>query len=584
MKTEIVYSDGDIESEILTTLKEATDLSSTAKIAFEKQKTNWAFEYHLSPTRANIVRHFDFRGKKVLEVGAGMGAVSRFVSEKCDFLQIVEGTSRRLNCLKERLRDRKNFDVFCGNFKDFTISMKFDFVLIIGVLEYSELYFACEPSEDPFVEFLSKAKSFLAPGGKVVVAIENRLGLKYWAGASEDHTGNFFDGIIGYSQKKSVRTFSKKELNDLFDKAGLNKTEMYFPFPDYKMPKVILSEKMESLNPELFSELAGQNMARDYSRNRIFLFPDSLAFRSLAKTGLVSEFANSFLMIGSLEPTSEKKLSGTIGFVYTQDRKYNCITEFIADNSEIRVRKSLLNSTLCNYQLPEIEWSAGKDEAIASGEILQSKIIRLITFREWETLDTLWTYFGQWIKSEYGAGEGLLQGRAWDFIPQNIVVSKNNCFIPIDKEWVLRRSFEMSWYVIRVIQSLDNNILSIIADKYGAVVAYMAHLCNLWGLVFNLERDLQNELKVKYSINDISDISGLQEEYANILAFFSEKDHAVASDVRSKLDRLVRPRVAEQQLNDLRNSTSWSITKPIRILGDCVRRILQIKSDLVPKD
>ena len=51
----------------------------------------------------------------------------------------------------------------------------------------------------------------LAPGGKIVIAIENRLGLKYWAGCAEDHVGKYFEGLEGYHNTKGVRTYSKKE-------------------------------------------------------------------------------------------------------------------------------------------------------------------------------------------------------------------------------------------------------------------------------------------------------------------------------------------------------------------------------------
>ena len=35
----------------------------------------------------------------------------------------------------------------------------------------------------------------LKKGGRIVIAIENRLGLKYFAGCAEDHLGTYFSGI-----------------------------------------------------------------------------------------------------------------------------------------------------------------------------------------------------------------------------------------------------------------------------------------------------------------------------------------------------------------------------------------------------
>ena len=57
---------------------------------------------------------------------------------------------------------------------------------MIGVLEYQGSY---TNSENPYKDFLKKIKQLLKPNGKLLIAIENQYGLKYWCGAREDHTG-----------------------------------------------------------------------------------------------------------------------------------------------------------------------------------------------------------------------------------------------------------------------------------------------------------------------------------------------------------------------------------------------------------
>lgn len=74
-------------------------------------------------------------------------------------------------------------------------------------------------------------------------AVENRLGLKYWAGCTEDHVGKYFEGLENYPDTRSVRTFSRKELSDIIDQAGEFKTTFYYPYPDYKFPMTIYSDK-----------------------------------------------------------------------------------------------------------------------------------------------------------------------------------------------------------------------------------------------------------------------------------------------------------------------------------------------------
>lgn len=64
----------------------------------------------------------------------------------------------------------------------------YDYITLIGVFEYSKGYIG---TDDPYVEMIRRIKRHLKPGGQILIAIENRLGLKYFAGCTEDHTGVF---------------------------------------------------------------------------------------------------------------------------------------------------------------------------------------------------------------------------------------------------------------------------------------------------------------------------------------------------------------------------------------------------------
>ena len=82
MKMEIQYSDGpEVEAVVLELLRRQQDLGSDAAIGGEHYES-WPVRYHLSPERANLVRHMEWSGFDVLELGAGMGAVSRYVAER----------------------------------------------------------------------------------------------------------------------------------------------------------------------------------------------------------------------------------------------------------------------------------------------------------------------------------------------------------------------------------------------------------------------------------------------------------------------------------------------------------------------
>ena len=63
------------------------------------------------------------------------------------------------------------------------------------------------------------------------------------AGADEDHYQKPYVGISDYQFYDGIRTFTKSDLLDKMFASGFNHHKFYYPFPDYKLPKVILSDK-----------------------------------------------------------------------------------------------------------------------------------------------------------------------------------------------------------------------------------------------------------------------------------------------------------------------------------------------------
>src|SRR5204863_10202573 len=104
------------------------------------------------------------------------------------------GSLARARVAASRCRDLDNVVVLCDNFEAVDIAQRFDLVTLIGVLEYSRLYVG---GDDPVQAMLGKARARLAPGGRLVLAIENQLGAKYLAGAPEDHLGEPWVGVMG---------------------------------------------------------------------------------------------------------------------------------------------------------------------------------------------------------------------------------------------------------------------------------------------------------------------------------------------------------------------------------------------------
>jgi hypothetical protein len=101
------YSDGQaVEERLLRVLTEAADLSTMSRELITKI-TDWPSEYHLSPQRHNLLRHLDrLDGARVLELGAGCGAVTRFLGERGAYVSAVEGSLIRARCVAALPRPR----------------------------------------------------------------------------------------------------------------------------------------------------------------------------------------------------------------------------------------------------------------------------------------------------------------------------------------------------------------------------------------------------------------------------------------------------------------------------------------------
>jgi cyclopropane fatty-acyl-phospholipid synthase-like methyltransferase len=277
------YSDGDVEDELLEIVKSKQEIEEVLA-----DHDNWAILYHLSPIRQNILNWYPFKKEaSVLEIGGGCGAITGALCEKVDSVKVVELSKRRSTINHERNSHHDNLEIIVGNLNDIKFEQKFDYITLIGVLEYAGSF---TKTDNPYTDFLKNIKSYLKEDGKLLIAIENRYGLKYFAGAKEDHTGKEFDGISGYIDNDSVRTFGKKELEEMLKQVGFNSQNFYYPHPDYKMPFEIYSDDFLPSSEELLLSVPNFDM------DRYELFNESLAYQGIIENGQFPFFANSFFV------------------------------------------------------------------------------------------------------------------------------------------------------------------------------------------------------------------------------------------------------------------------------------------------
>ena len=144
--------------------------------------------YHLSDMRRNLLEWYPFNGnEEVLEVGSGCGALTGLLSEKCKKVTCVELSKKRSLINAKRNKEKNNVDIRVGNFQDCEKDLGYyNIIFLIGVLEYSSSFILNE--KNPYLWVLNTLKNHLRTKGRIIIAIENKMGLKYWNGAWEDHT------------------------------------------------------------------------------------------------------------------------------------------------------------------------------------------------------------------------------------------------------------------------------------------------------------------------------------------------------------------------------------------------------------
>lgn len=320
-----VYSDGSqIETEILNIVQNHNEQEIQELIA---KDYNYTINNTFSKVRENILNFYKFKkNSTVVEIGAGMGSLTGLLCDKCSHVTAVEMNNLRADIIRERYKDRDNLEVLTGDVNNISINKKYDYVVFIGVLEYAGIFYS---GENPYVEFIKSAKKLLKEDGILLFAIENRFGLKYWLGASEDHIQKPFVGIEGYPEKNTAKTFSKSDLKKILELSELRYNRFYYVFPDYKFPTMIFTDGYIPSHNDF------EKISFTYSRNSLLVAKEKKLYKDIIENNVIGFFANSFLV-----EASSKDLDGEYSlFVSSRSeckKEYNVITTIESDGVVIK--------------------------------------------------------------------------------------------------------------------------------------------------------------------------------------------------------------------------------------------------------
>ena len=315
------YADG-AEAELLELFRTVED-RQVGSDELAAAIRDWPTAYHLAPERATLLAPVAIGPRdRVLDVGAGSGVNTRICADRGAEVTAVEGSAARAELIAGRCAGLDSVEVLCGPLEGLGEDRRrsYDVALVVGVLEYAG---TGQGGGGGPAELLSGVVDTLAPGGAVVLAIENRLGLKYLLGFPEDHLGLPWVGWEGYRDGEPT-TWSRRELAQMLSDAGLRAQRWLYPFPDYKLPEVVLSHAtyQEPGVPYLVDQLVGHPTSSEYSRP-VLVADDRAAHRTMLSAGLGPEVANSFLIVAakSSEAVAERVDENALAWRVAPDRR-----------------------------------------------------------------------------------------------------------------------------------------------------------------------------------------------------------------------------------------------------------------------
>lgn len=571
-----------------------------------KENNYYEYHYFLSHLRHDLFNWYPFKKEaNLLEIGSSYGQLTSFFTQKVNNVVAIENTKFKANIVSKRVNDAK---VIVSDFDKIEIDEKFDYIILCNTFEYAKSFY---DNENPYENYLKYLRRFLKKDGVILIALSNRLGLKYFAGFKEEHTNQFFSGIDGYNNIDYVETFSKTELVNLIKSSGFSNYKFFYPYPDHIFPLVISTDKFVNKMP--------YERKTDYFDERCDFFREDVLNQTLAKDNLADYFSNSFLVeIRNSEikfPTDdidfvkinsnrneEFRTLTTInsnGFVYKSPLSKKSINHVknMYDGSKFQLGKityldcDLKEDSICYKFLEEKSLEDYILDAIFNNDI--SEFFRLLE----EYYEKL--FYNSFESRDYAEGKFLdifkiksdkmfhcHDKSNLDLIFSNIFFIGEE-YVAIDYEWIFDFPIPLEYIFYRVLlhhtraNEVFNDFITIEEIfNYFDLDTSNFNLFRNWDANF-MKYVFSNDIKPKrniisnnkflYSENSLKINSNEQKNDSskrNIIVNQKNMIEKKNKEIRDK-DNLINNKNIEieqknNKINEFQNSTSWKITEPLR--------------------
>ena len=160
--------------------------------------------------------------------------------EKADKVVSVEFSKRRGEAIAKRHKSKENLEVIIGSLKDIKFEEKFDYITLIGMLEYAPIIYN---TDDSFSDLLIYLKTLLKDNGKILIATNNKFGMRNWSTVEINDNNLEYDAVISQKDNNKCQLLTNNKLEKILEKANLGEKKYYYPLPDYKYTNVIFTKE-----------------------------------------------------------------------------------------------------------------------------------------------------------------------------------------------------------------------------------------------------------------------------------------------------------------------------------------------------
>lgn len=204
--------------------------------------------------------------------------------ENKEILEIFNETS-----ILDKLDVKINLSQICiKNKKEIKIEGKYDYITLIGTYSYAPLL---TNKENPYIELLKNLKEHIKENGKILIAIDNRLGIKYFSGAKSKYYSRLFEGLESKINPNNPNLLLKSELESFIKDAGFEHYKFYYPLPDYKNTSSIFTDEFlpKSNHSKIIYPL-------NYEEESNIIFNEINVIKQICDIGQFPNFANSYFI------------------------------------------------------------------------------------------------------------------------------------------------------------------------------------------------------------------------------------------------------------------------------------------------